>query len=178
VLYLYVKVGGSLGHASIAIVEKFPDIQITVQDLPDVVKQGRTSLPNAPHTQRVSFESHDCFHEQKTIADAYLLRQILHDWPDEDAERIVRNIVPAMRPGARLLIMDIVVPQPGVISPYMEKYIRVYDISMFSMFSAKERTLEQFRELVERCDARLRFEGVICPPGSVASLLSWVFTEG
>ena len=146
-----------------------------VQDLPDVVEQGRASLPKTSYAERISFEPHNCFHEQKTIADAYLLRQILHDWPDEDAERIVRNIVPAMRPGARLLIMDIVVPQPGAISQYMEKYLRVYDISMFSMFSAKERTLQQLCELVGRCDTRLRFEGVNCPPGSAASMLSWVY---
>jgi 6-hydroxytryprostatin B O-methyltransferase len=82
-----------------------------------------------------------------------------------------------MRPGARLLIMDIVMPQPGEISPYMEKYLRVFDLAMFSLFSAKERTLEQLRELVEQCDPKLRFEGVTCPPGSAASLLSWVYTE-
>lgn len=132
------------------------------------------SLPAAPYAERISFEAHDFFSEQRIVADAYLLRQIVHDWPDDDAERIVRNLIPAMRPGARLMIMDIVVAQPGAISPYMEKYLRTYDISMFSMFSSKERTLKQLREIVEHCDARLRFEGMSCPPGSAASLSSWI----
>lgn len=170
-----IQVGGSLGHAALAIAEKFDKIQITVQDLPNVVERGRASLPVIPHADRVSFQAHDFFTEQPAVADAYLLRQILHDWPDADAERIVRNLIPALRPKARLMIMDVVIPKPGTISPYMEKLLRTYDVSMFSMFSSKERTLQQLCELVERCDARFKFEGMYNPPGSASSLLSWVY---
>lgn len=168
------QVGGSLGGVARVIAQEFPGIQITVQDLADVVDKGRSSLRADLCAERISFQAHDIFHKQETIADAYLLRQILHDWPDEDAERIIRNLMPAMRPGARILVMDVIVPQPGTASPYMEKFIRTYDVSMFSMFSGKERTVEQLRDIVERCDGRLRFEGISCPPGSAASLLSWV----
>ncbi|KAK5990618.1 6-hydroxytryprostatin B O-methyltransferase [Cladobotryum mycophilum] len=171
-----VDVGGSLGHASLIIAENFPEIRITVQDLPEVIERGRSSLPTVPHAERLSFQAHDFFQEQATIADAYFLRQVLHDWPDADAERIVRCLIPAMRPGAKLLIMDIVVPEPGATSPYMEKYLRTYDVSMFSMFSGKERTVQQLRDLVERCSERLQFQGISCPPGSATSLLSWVYS--
>ena len=167
--------GGSLGHVSLVIAEAFLTIRITVQDLHEVVEKGRLSLSAVPYAERITFQTHDFFHVQETVADAYLLRQILHDWPDEDAERIVKNLVPALRPGARILVMDIIVPEPGVVSPYMEKYLRTYDVSMFSMFSGKERTLSQLRDIVERCDVRLHFEGMTCPPGSAATLLSWVY---
>ena len=164
-----------MGHVSLIIAKAFFTIRITVQDLHEVVEKGRLSLSADPHAERITFQTHDFFHVQETVADAYLLRQILHDWPDEDAERIVKNLVPALRPGARILVMDIIVPEPGVTSPYMEKYLRTYDVSMFSMFSGKERTLSQLRGIVERCDVRLHFEGMTCPAGSAATLLSWVY---
>lgn len=100
-------------------------------------------------TERISFEVHDFFQTRKTVADAYLLRMVLHDWPDHDAEPIVRKLLPALRPRATILIMDSVIPGPGMISPYLEKYIRA-----FRMFSAKERRLSELKELVEGCVVR------------------------
>lgn len=46
-----------------------------------------------------------------------------------------------------------------------------------STIQTKERTLPEFRELVEGCDGRLRFEGMCCPPGSALSLLSLVYDK-
>ncbi|GLI72119.1 hypothetical protein PoHVEF18_000287 [Penicillium ochrochloron] len=170
-----VDVGGSLGQIALAIVEKTPNLTIIVQDLPDVIKQAKASLPSAPWVSQITFEPHDFFTVQQTKAPAYLLRQILHDWPDEDAQRIVKNLLPAFETGTRLLVADIVLPQSGSISSHMERVLRIYDISMFSIFSSTERTLEQLRNLVEGCDPRLQFEGAHYPEGSALSLVSWIY---
>jgi 6-hydroxytryprostatin B O-methyltransferase len=169
------QVGGSLGQIALAIVEKTPNLTIIVQDLPDVIKQAKASLPSAQWVSQITFEPHDFFTVQQTKAPAYLLRQILHDWPDEDAQRIVKNLLPAFETGTRLLVADIVLPQSGSISSHMERVLRIYDISMFSIFSSTERTLEQLRNLVEGCDPRLQFEGAHYPEGSALSLVSWIY---
>jgi 6-hydroxytryprostatin B O-methyltransferase len=150
----------------------FPNIKIIVQDLPNVVQRGRSSLPNDAWAKRIEFLPHDFFTPEQTRGDAYLLRQILHDWTDDDARKIVKNLMPAFRANTHLLVLDIVLPDPHTTSPYVERLLRAYDVSMFSIFSSKERTVEQIRPLVESCDSRLQFEGIHCPPGSATSLLS------
>ena len=76
------------------------------------VKTGANALP--PYlTERVVFQEHDMFEPQPvTGADVYLLRHILHDWPDHYASRIISQLVPALKPGARLLISDMTLPPP------------------------------------------------------------------
>ncbi|KAG2418567.1 hypothetical protein HFD88_001668 [Aspergillus terreus] len=172
-----VDVGGSQGQASLAIAEKYEGIHIIVQDLPEVVEMLQPSRATEAG-RRLDFQAHDFFTEQRTVADGYFLRQVLHDWPDKEVQTIIKNLVPACRSGTKLLVMDIVIPVPGSIPWFMEKQLRSVDVSMFSLCSAKERTLEEFRTLVESCDARFRFEGVCTPPGSGTSMLSWVFDSG
>ncbi|KAF4210815.1 hypothetical protein CNMCM5878_003787 [Aspergillus fumigatiaffinis] len=169
-----VDIGGSEGHVATVIAKAFPNITITVQDRPEVIARARSRTTQHP---RVSFAEHDFFAPQRLTADAYFLRLILHDWNDADAARIIRQIIPAMRNGSRLLIMDAVLPEPrgeGSGSVLRERQLRRSDIGMFTLFSAKERSLVQMRGLVEGCDGRLRFLGVRTPPGSHASLMSWV----
>ncbi|CEO58422.1 Putative O-methyltransferase FtmD [Penicillium brasilianum] len=165
-----VDIGGSEGHVSTFIAKAFSHIHITVQDRPEIISQARQ---REQHPQ-LTFEEHDFFTPQPRIADAYFLRLILHDWNDADCTRIITQISPALRPNAKLLIMDAVLPEPNEGSPQSERQLRRSDIGMYTLFSAKERSLAQMRQLVEGCDSRLRFEKVYAPPGSHASMLSWV----
>ncbi|KAI9370292.1 6-hydroxytryprostatin B O-methyltransferase [Aspergillus egyptiacus] len=166
-----VDIGGSEGHVATVIAKAFDHIQITVQDRAEIIRKARQRVDQDP---RVTFEEHDFFTPQPRIADAYLLRLILHDWNDADCSQIIRQISPAMRPRARLLIMDAVLPEPREGSPQTERQLRRSDIGMFTLFSAKERSLAQMRRLVEDCDCRLRFEKVYTPLGSHVSMLSWI----
>lgn len=74
---------------------------------------------------RVRFEEHDMFTEQLVKgADVYYLRHILHDWPDKYAVKIVANLVPALKHGARILVSDSVIPPPGELHGLDEKLVR------------------------------------------------------
>ncbi|WP_449479657.1 methyltransferase [Streptomyces rochei] len=44
-------------------------------------------------------------------ADAYVLKHIVHDWPEEQALRILRNVRAAIKPGGKLLIAEMVIPE-------------------------------------------------------------------
>jgi 6-hydroxytryprostatin B O-methyltransferase len=74
----------------------------TVQDVGEVITSSREQLP-AKYAGSISFEEHDFFKPQKQIADCYILRFILHNWSDAKAQDIIRNLSPALRPGARVL---------------------------------------------------------------------------
>ncbi|OJJ88369.1 uncharacterized protein ASPGLDRAFT_117687, partial [Aspergillus glaucus CBS 516.65] len=174
-----VDVGGSTGGAAIALGKAFPHLNFVVQDLPENADNGReaaaqSSLP-ADIASRLTFQAHDFTHPQPVQgAEIYLLRMILHDWPDAKAIKILQNIVAAMdrnKASSRLLIMDTVLPSPGSVPVSVERLIRVRDLTMFQAFNSKERDLEDWRGLVAAVDPDLRLVGVIQPFGSAMSVL-------
>jgi hypothetical protein len=83
-------------------------------------------------------------------ADAYFLRHILHDWDDEDAGQILRNIRRAMPDSARVLAVEHVLA-PGD-APSSGKLL---DLNMLVMPGGLERTEDEFRRLYEGAGFRL-----------------------
>ena len=117
-----VDVGGSVGAVTIQIARRFPGMQCVVQDLPEVIAGAK--VPEDLEG-RLSFMAHNFFAEQPVKdADLYLLRWILHDWADKYAMRILRNLIPALKKGAKILVCELCMPQPGVLSPYRERSAR------------------------------------------------------
>ena len=58
---------------------------------------------------RVELSSGSFFDKVPEGCDAYLLKNILHDWDDERSVTILQNCRRAMKPGHRLLIVELVV---------------------------------------------------------------------
>ena len=147
-----------------------------VQDLPANADSGRKaaaeSLP-ADVASRVTFQAHDFTQPQPVRgADAYLLRMILHDWPDGEAAKILRNIVAAMdKADSRLLIMDTVLPMPGSVPVSVERIVRVRDLTMAQAFNSKERDLDDWKDLLAAADPKLQLVRVVQPFGSTMSVL-------
>jgi O-methyltransferase domain len=108
----FVDVGGSRGHFSIALAEKYPEIKFVVEDLPDVVSQGEAVISETLRP-RFEFLAHDFFTPQPVNdADVFFMRLILHDWPDMLAIKIIQNLVMAMKPGASIVICENILPEP------------------------------------------------------------------
>ena len=105
---------------------------------------------------------------------------ILHDWPAADAVVILKNQLEALKakPGARLLIMDTVLPLLGSISAVEEAILRVRDLTMIQTFNSKERELGEFEELFRQTrdqDGGLMLKKSIKPPGSVMSVMEVMY---
>ena len=119
-----VDVGGGLGHVSRALVEHSPSVKCIVEDSPDVIMQGQEGLP-ADLRERISFQAHDFFQEQPIKgADVYLLRLVLHDWSDKYSKMIVKALIPALKPGAKIVINDRVIPGHGETHYLVEREAR------------------------------------------------------
>lgn len=105
---LLVDIGGSRGHDLIAFRQNFKDAQgrLILQDLPHVIEK-------VPTLDEWGIEkmSYDFFTPQPMVgAKAYLLRNILHDWPDDEAKRILEMVAKAMdSKESKLLIVDKVI---------------------------------------------------------------------
>ena len=121
---IMVDVGGAFGATSSLIARNYPSIKCIVQDLPSIVDQARSQVPEDVAGQ-LEFMAHDIFKEQTVKhADLYLFRMILHDWSDIKAHSILRSLVPALKSGSHILLQDFVVPPPGCLPNYHEKTIR------------------------------------------------------
>lgn len=169
------QVGGSTGHVTYALAKEFPDLRFIVEDLPHVIANGEATLVSQPESiaTRVSFQPHDFFQPQPVQGAAvYLLRMILHDWPDKEAVTITSQLVPALAAGSTLVIMDTVLPAPGQIPSSKERLLRVRDLTMMQVFNSKERTLDDWKSILEAADSRLRICEVKQPIGSNMSVMT------
>ena len=121
---IIVDVGGGTGSTCADIARKFPAVNCIVQDLVGVVTLGRETIASDV-SSRIEFMEHDFFKEQPVkYADVYLLRAILHDWSDKHAKAIIRGLVPALKEGANIVLQEMVIPPPGLLSFYHEKTMR------------------------------------------------------
>jgi hypothetical protein len=165
-------VGGSRGHASVALAKKYPHLSFIVQDLPETIAGAEDAIrkDDSVVASRVKFVEHDFFGPQSVEADLYLLRMIIHDWPDNEAVKILRHLRGALKkPNARILIMDTVLPRPASIGAIEERKLRVRDLTMMQVFNAKERELEGWSQLLK--NAGLQILSIRHPSGSAMSLL-------
>ncbi|KAL9123433.1 MAG: hypothetical protein Q9187_000003 [Circinaria calcarea] len=166
-----VDVGGSYGSVSIALAQQFPSLRCVVQDRPEVVVDGPARIP-PELTDRVSFQPHDFFTDQPIKgADIYFFRWIFHDWSDKYSIKILRCLIPALKRGARIVINEYLLPEPGVLSAYTERGLRAFDLAMLELQNAKEREEGDWAQLFRDADPRFRFVGVKQPPFSKLGII-------
>ena len=168
------QVGGSSGSTAIMLATAHPQLNVVVEDLAGPIASAQVRIAELPKDiqSRIQAFEHDFFQPQpQKGADVYLMRTILHDWSDADAVKIVKGLVDAMAPSSRLLIMDMVLPKPGSGSQTHEAALRQKDLMMIGTFNAKEREVEEWIELLQMADARLRIRAIKRPAGSELSVI-------
>jgi hypothetical protein len=117
--------GGARGEISFAIATKFPKLKLIIQDLPSMVSAEAIAAIPTELKSRVSFQVHDFFTEQDVIgADVYFFRLVMHNWSDKYAIKILRALIPALKSGARIMLNDAVLPEPGTVHPVEERNVR------------------------------------------------------
>ncbi|KAG5792354.1 hypothetical protein H9Q69_008595 [Fusarium xylarioides] len=175
-----VDIGGSSGSTSIMLATAFPLLNLVIEDLPEPIENAKTRLSEIPSDikSRIDIKAYDFFTPQPIKnADVYLLRTILHDWPDADAIKIIQGIVAAMGPSSRLLIMDMVLPKPGSGSVTFEAALRQKDLTMIQCFNAQEREVEEWNALLTKADPRLKIQAIERPAGSELSVIEAMLDE-
>jgi 6-hydroxytryprostatin B O-methyltransferase len=153
------QVGGSSGHISIAIAEKCPELHCIVQDLPEVETAFNALVPTQLK-DRVTFQAHNFMTPQVTSnVNAFVLRHVLHDWPDGVAVQVLRNLINGkdglLKDGTRIIIVDNVLPAPGFAPVPIERITTSADLQMWVACNSLERRKEDWILLFKETDERL-----------------------
>ena len=120
---LVVDIGGGRGHVAVPLAQRYKSLRITIQDMPQVVEGASGEIPEELKP-RVGFMPHDFFAEQPVKAAVYYFRWVFHNWSDKYSIRILRCLIPALEDGARILINDTCLPEPGQMAQWREKALR------------------------------------------------------
>lgn len=137
-----VDVGGGHGILLTTILKSFPTVRGVVFDAPHVVEGATEPIRAAGLADRCRTEGGDFFRVVPAGGDAYLMKHIIHDWPDDKATTILKNCRKAVNPGGKLLLVEIVI-KPGN-EPDVGKII---DLEMLVLPSGRERTEAEYAKL-------------------------------
>jgi hypothetical protein len=144
-------IGGGTGALLFAILKSQPEVRGILFDDAPVVAEAWARFANLEGGQRCSFVPGSFFLSLPTGASLYLLKDILHDWNDRQAIDLLHKLRVAMPSRSKLLVIErLIVPdnQPSA--------SKALDIAMLVLTGGKERTREQYRELLASAGFSLR----------------------
>ncbi|MGX7895777.1 methyltransferase [Tsuneonella sp. HG222] len=140
-----IDVGGSQGSLLEYVLADRPEARGILFDLPEVAARAQGRFAGT----RIEAIG-GSFFEAVPPGDLYLLKQILHDWSDEESVAILSSIRAAIAPGGAVVVIDHLLgesPEPGEALST--------DIAMMVWATGHERTLAQFAQLFGRAGFRM-----------------------
>jgi hypothetical protein len=103
---LVVDVAGGRGRLLATILEHDPHLRGILFDLPHVIENARELVNDAGVADRCEFVGGSFFEAVPEGGDAYILRNIIHDWEDDQAVAILMTCRRSMGNGARLILVE------------------------------------------------------------------------
>ncbi len=143
-------IGGGHGRLLSSILAAAPNSRGVLFDLPEAVEGAPPVLAAHGVADRVTVTG-GSFFESVPAADAYVMKNVIHDWPDDKAVGILGIVKAAAPPGATLLLLEMVVPD------HDREFLGHYaDMEMLVMAGALERSLTQWTDLLRQGGFRLQ----------------------
>ena len=142
-----VDVGGGNGSLLIGILNANPNLRGIVFDLPHAAEKARAKIAEAGLQSRCEAIGGDFFEEVAPGADAYITKHVVHDWNDERATAILRNIHRAMPTHGKLLIAEGVYP-PRIDQSDAGRGSAANDVNMLVSTGGRQRSEAEFHSLL------------------------------
>jgi ubiquinone/menaquinone biosynthesis C-methylase UbiE len=140
-------VGGGSGELAGAVASKYPHIRAIVFDLPRCEEAATRHLERAGVSDRTSFAAGDFFEAIPKLADAIILKSVIHDWNDERSSVILQNCRRALPKNGTLLLVERMMPEAPSASAE-DRAIAMSDLNMLRGPGGLERTEQQYRHLL------------------------------
>ncbi len=139
-----VDIAGGHGALLTAILRAHPSLRGVLMDLDHVIAGAKPHIAAAGLSDRLETVAGDFFAAVPPGGDVYLLKHIIHDWDDERAARILRNVRSAIGGSAgRLLVLEGVVAAGNGADA-----VKVLDIEMLALPGGRERSVDEFVALL------------------------------
>lgn len=158
-----VDVGGGYGQLAVMIADEYPDAEVTLYDRPSVVTDARGVWARSRSVDHIAFVGGDFFEEVPGPAEVYVMKSVIHDWPDDDAARILRNCRRAMADNGRVIVCEAVVG-----GPRETPGARLLDLELLVGPGGRERSEDEYERLF--ASAGLELLEVHPTPGPVVVL--------
>lgn len=137
-------IGGGHGLLLDTILKRHPHISGTLYDTPAVIEGARSTALSA------TFLGGNMFDSIPPGYDAYIMKHVIHDWPDDACLKILRGCRSGIHPGGKLLVVETVIQPGSDFDP--GKFL---DLEMLIFPGGHERTEAQFRDLFAAAGWRL-----------------------
>ena len=138
-----VDIGGSHGVLLATVLRQHPGPSGIVFDLPEVAARAGQALEALGLAGRAKAVGGDFFADVPA-GDVYLLKQVLHDWNDDQCRTILSKCAARLGPGGKVLIVEMTIPDDN--SPSMASMM---DMNMLVMLPGRERSLKEYRGLLD-----------------------------
>ncbi len=139
-------IGGGRGHLLRAVLDATPAARGVLFDLPRVLNEAADAA-----SDRLTLQPGDFFKDSLPCCDAYLLMDVLLNWPDDDALGILEAVRRAAPPHARLLVIEMLVTDDP--RPHWSKRL---DIHMLASLGGRQRTLSEFETMLTQAGFALK----------------------
>jgi hypothetical protein len=133
-----VDVGGGTGALLAEVLRAHPGIRGTLVDLPRTVARSGGVFEAAGVADRVTVSGQSFFDPLPAGADLYLMKNVLADWPDPEARRLLARCAEAARSSGGRLVVN------GGVNPGEKA---APELLMLVLVGGKVRTLSEFRVL-------------------------------
>jgi hypothetical protein len=145
-----IDVGGGIGTLMAEILTANPLMKGIVADTPSVIEETEKVIQARGIEDRCQAVECDFFKDIPPGSDAYIMSNILHDWPDEQCRIILTNCKRAMKTESRLLVVEMIIPSGN--EPSVAKLL---DLEMLVITGGRERTEAEFKYLFESSGFKL-----------------------
>jgi hypothetical protein len=140
-----VDIAGGHGRLLAGVLAAAPNAAGVLFDLPHVVVGAEPLLRKHRVADRVRIVEGSFFDAVPEGGDLYVLKNIIHDWPDGKAQQILKTVRAATPDGATLLLVECVIP------PHDRDFIAKWmDLGMLVDNTGRERTGEEYRKLLQQ----------------------------
>jgi len=143
-------VGGGHGRLPASILGATPRARGILFDLPEVVAGASAVLAEHHVADRVRVFGGAFFGIVPEGGDAYVLKNVIHDWPEDDPLKILSSVRTAAGLGKHVLLVECVIPRHG--REFLGKWM---DLEMLVCAAGREGTADEFGRLLGRAGFRL-----------------------
>ncbi|HEV2315150.1 MAG TPA: methyltransferase [Candidatus Acidoferrales bacterium] len=144
-------VGGGNGILLASILKAHPKLRGVLADVPHVLERARErGFLSGELEARASMQSCDFFREIPSGCRAYVMKSVIHDWDDEKARKILSNCRRAVPKDGALLLVEFGLAEGNDPSPG-----KIVDVAMLVLTGGKERTTDEYRDLLAGAGFRL-----------------------